>query len=72
MSKRANTELVLYGLPAGSTERYEEVLLLTEGTPEIIAKCKEMATADGFHSFRVAVIDLGKVPDFGKTVKKIR
>lgn len=59
-------ETVLYGLPKGATERYDEVLLLTNGTPERIAKVKELATKDGFHSFRVAVIDLSKPPDFTK------
>lgn len=62
-------EIVLYGLPRGATERYEEVLLLTNATPEKIKKAKELATKDGFHSFRTAVIDLDKPPDFKKTVK---
>ncbi|HVB58031.1 MAG TPA: hypothetical protein VNE63_16600 [Candidatus Acidoferrales bacterium] len=64
----AETETVLYGIPKGSTERYDEVLLLTNATPERIEKVKVLAAEDGFHSFRVAVIDLSKPPDFGKTV----
>lgn len=67
--KRNPTETVLYGLPKGATERYEEVLLLTNGTPERIAKAKELATRDGFHSFRVATIDLSAPPDFTKAVR---
>jgi len=61
-------EIVLYGLPKDATERYQEVLLLTNATPELIAKVKELATRDGFHSFRTATIDLSVAPDFGKTL----
>lgn len=62
-------ETVLYGIPKGCTERYEEVLLLTNGTPERIKKAKELASKDGFHSFRVAAIDLSTPPDFKKAVQ---
>lgn len=62
-------ETVLYGLPRGATERYEEVLLLTNATPDLIEKVKALASKDGFHSFRVAVIDLSTPPDFRKTIK---
>lgn len=61
-------ETVLYGIPKGQTERYEEVLLLTNATAEKIDRVKELAAKDGFHSFRVATIDLSVVPDFGKCV----
>ena len=63
------TETVLYGLPKGSTERYEEVLLLTNATPERIAKVKVLAARDGFHSFRTATMDLTTPPNFKKAVK---
>jgi hypothetical protein len=63
-----NTETVLYGIPKGETERYTEYLLLTNATPELIEKVKVLAARDGFHSFRVAKIDLSTAPDFGKTV----
>lgn len=59
------SELVMWGLPKGSTERYDEVLLLTNATEDKIARVKELATKDGFHSFRVAEIDLSTPPDFG-------
>lgn len=62
------SETVLYGLPKGSTERHEEVLLLTEATPARIAKAMKLASADGFHSFRVAKIDLRTPPDFKKVL----
>lgn len=62
-------ETVLYGLPKGATERYEEVLLLTNATPELIEKVKILAAKDGFHSFRVAEIDLENPPDFTKVIR---
>ena len=65
-----NTETVLYGLPQGATERYQEVLLLTNATPALIEKVKALAAKDGFHSFRVAEIDLSAPPDFTKTLLK--
>lgn len=63
-------ETVLYGLPCGATERYEEVLLLTNATPEKIERVKTLATREGFHSFRVAEIDLSTPPDFTKAIGK--
>lgn len=61
-------ETILYGIPKGETERYMEVLLLTNATPEKIERVKALAARDGFHSFRVAVIDLSTPPDFTKTI----
>ena len=63
------TETVLYGLPKGATERYEEVLLLTNATPDKIERVKALAARDGFHSFREAKIDLSTPPDFTKAVQ---
>ena len=62
-------ETILYGIPKGATERYEEVLLLTNATPEKIEQVKVLASRDGFHSFRVAVVDLSVPPDFARSVK---
>ena len=62
-------ETVLYGIPKGETERYTEVLLLSNATPEKIAKVKSLAAKDGFHSFRVAKINLSVKPDFTRVVK---
>ena len=69
-STEANTmkETILYGLPRNATERYEEVLLLTNATPEKIKQVKVLAAKDGFHSFRVANIDLSTPPNFTKAV----
>lgn len=62
-------ETLLYGLPKGETERYTEVLLLTNATPAKIEKVKVLAAKEGFHSFRVAEIDLSVPPDFRGVVK---
>jgi len=64
------TETILYGLPKGATERYEEQLLLTNATPELIEQVKVMASRDGFHSFRVAEVDLTKPPDFTRALRR--
>ena len=65
---KTKTEIVLYGLPKGETERYTEVLLLTNATAESIERVKVLAARDGFHSFRVAEIDLSIPPDFSKVL----
>lgn len=61
-------EMVMYGLPKGATERWEEELLLTEANEAKIEKVKVLAAKDGFHSFRVAKIDLSVAPSFGANV----
>ena len=65
---KTKTELVLYGIPKGETERYMEALLLTNGTAEKVERVKVLAARDGFHSFRVAEIDLSIPPDFRKVL----
>ena len=62
-------EYVLYGLPKGETERYTEVLLIARPNTKQFETVKEMAAKDGYHSFRIAEIDLSIAPDFGKTVR---
>ena len=42
------------------------------GTPERIEQAKILASRDGYHSFRVAVIDLSTPPDFAKTINRGR
>lgn len=58
------SETVLYGTRKGS--EFEE-LLSTQ--PELFEKVKQLASADGFTNFRVAIIDLSKPPDFSKTLR---
>lgn len=62
-------EYILYGIPKGETDRYTEVILSTQcKTPAEIDAMKERASADGWHSFRVAIYG-GEAPDFGKVIK---
>ena len=62
-----NTETVLYGKRKDATHEW---LLLTNATPETIEKVKILARRDGFHSFRVATINLSVAPDFGQTIAR--
>ena len=62
-------ETLLYGLEAGETERYAEVLLSTKAnTPAQIEAVKAAASKDGFYSFRVATFTVGEKPDFTKVL----
>lgn len=61
-------ETLVYGIPAGETERYMEVLLSTQlETAEAIEALKQRAAKDGFHSFRVTTFD-GSAPDFSNVL----
>lgn len=62
-------EYAMWGLPAGCTERYEEVLLLSASDVRKVERVKELAARDGFHSFRIAAIDLDVPPDFTKVLR---
>lgn len=62
------TEYLLYGLAKDATERWQEDLLATGlADPAAAERIKEIAKADGFHSFRIARFD-GQAPDFTKTL----
>jgi len=62
-------EIIIYGLAKESTQDWQEDLLAcfpdTVNTQSNIAKVIEAASAQGFHSFRVANYN-GEMPDFGK------
>ena len=59
-------EYILWGLPKGSTDRLDEkVLYIQAKTPVQMDAAKELAAKDGWHSFRVQILDLDKAPDFG-------
>ena len=62
------TETVLYAIPAGETERYMEAIITTN--PDAIEAATEWATAQGFHSFRTAVIDMTVAPDFAGSLNR--
>ena len=57
------TEILLYGLRATNTERYQEELLTVATTFERVRQVTELAKAQGFHSFRLATYN-GQAPDF--------
>lgn len=66
-----NIEYVLWGLPKGYTDRIDEKILSTMGrTLAEVEAIKVRAAADGYHSFRVQVLDLDEKPDFVKTLRR--
>jgi hypothetical protein len=61
-------EILIYGLEKGETRDYMETLLATNcRTPSDIEKVKAAASAQGWHSFRVAMYN-GEAPNFAKAV----
>ena len=63
-------ELILWGLPAGETDRLHEQVLITSTTGTArIDHVKQLASKDGWHSFRVQTLD-GTVPDFAATINR--
>jgi hypothetical protein len=61
-------QILLYGLAKGETERYMEQLLASSCRNQAdIDLVISAASADGWHSFRVAYYD-GSAPDFTKTL----
>ena len=66
-------ETLIYALRAGDTESYQEDLIATTcKTQEDIDKVKAAASADGWHSFRIAYFTPGEVPNFANTVDHIK
>jgi hypothetical protein len=65
-------EILIYGLEQGESRRYMESLLacfpVTDKAASNIEKVKAAASAQGFHSFRVAGFTVGTVPNFAKAV----
>jgi hypothetical protein len=66
------TEILIYGLKQGETRDYMEDLLacfrVTDKAQENIERVKAAASAQGFHSFRVAGFVPGNKPNFAKAV----
>jgi len=59
--ERFEKEYVLWGLPKGETDRlHEEVLSTKAKTPAQMDEIKRRAAKDGWHSFRVQILDLSK------------
>ena len=65
-------EILIYGLKQGETRDYmEDLLACFPASPRAlqnIEKVKAAASAEGFHSFRVANFK-GEAPDFAKAVQ---
>ncbi len=66
------TEILIYGLKQGETRDYMEDLLacflVTDKAAQNIETVKAAASAQGFHSFRVAGFVPGTKPNFVKAV----
>ena len=68
-------EYVLWGLPKGESDALHAQILYTQGkTPADVERVKKLAARDGWHSFRVQVLDVGKPWDaraaFAKGVRR--
>jgi len=61
-------EILIYGLERGETRRYTESLLSTQcQSAEDIEKVKAAASAQGWHSFRIAYYN-GEPPNFAAAI----
>ena len=61
-------EILIYGLEKGEYRDYMETLLASNFTTAAqVDRVKELASAAGFHSFRVATYN-GEAPNFAKAV----
>jgi hypothetical protein len=65
-------EILIYGLKQGETRDYMEDLLacfqVTDKVLDNIERVKQAASAQGFHSFRIAGFVPGTKPNFAKAV----
>jgi hypothetical protein len=61
------TEYLLYGLAKGETREYMASLLVVTTNPQDIAKVRELASAEGWHSFRESTYK-GEAPNFINTL----
>ena len=63
------TEILIYALAKGETERYTEELISSHcRTAADVERVKTAASNDGWHSFRVATFTAGEKPDFTKAI----
>jgi hypothetical protein len=65
-------EILIYGLPQGETRDYMEDLLacfpVTDKAAQNVEAVKAAASAQGFHSFRIAGFVPGTKPNFAAAV----
>jgi hypothetical protein len=66
------TEILIYGLPKGEARDYMEDLLacfpVTDKAAQNVEAVKAAASAQGWHSFRVAGFVPGTKPNFAKSM----
>ena len=61
-------EILIYALPRNATERYQEDLISVKcKTDQDIERVKAAASAQGWHSFRIAYFN-GERPNFAAAV----
>lgn len=59
------TEYVIWGLPAGKTDKLDEVILSTQCTTKAeLERIYDLAAANGYHSLHTEIVDLATPPDF--------
>lgn len=64
-------EYILWGLPKGEHDHLHAAILYTQGrTPADVERVRRLAERDGWHSFRVQVIDLSREWDAGEAFAK--
>lgn len=64
-------EYTLWALPKGETDRLHERVMTSTYDKARIERIRTLAAADGWHGFRVQVID-GSIPDFAAALRKPR
>lgn len=64
-------EYTLWALPKGETDRLHECVLTCAMSTGAVDVVKAQAAKDGWHGFRVQVID-GSIPDFAAALRKPR
>lgn len=66
-------EIVLWGLPKGDYRPFSERILAENcKSLEDVEKVKKIASQDGWHTFRVSVVDLSTSPNFARTLDKTK
>lgn len=60
-------EYILWGIPKGETDHLYAQILYTQGkTPQDVEQVKALAAKEGWHTFRVQVLNLSQPFDAGK------
>lgn len=68
---REEKEFILWGLPKGETDPLHQQILYTQGkSMSDVERVKGLASKEGWHSFKVQIIDLSQPFDAGKAFRK--